>query len=158
MAIRRADLCGGMYVRNEDDLPEAERPAEPEAAIDNLTSRRAMLRIGALGSAAVFTVRPGPGLAQVSISAITCSVPVPQSSQANKWIKSDGTVVNPNTANSFDPPDAPLKGEDVKNSLAYGTRYTGYNQNATNAFNNYIKKLTMGKQGYTCYSSIQGRT
>lgn len=145
-------------MRELDDQPEAERPTEPEAVTDTMTSRRAMLRIGALGSAAIFTVRPGPGLAQVSISAITCSVPVPTSKDAGKWIKSDGSVVKANTANSYDPPDTPLKGEDVKNSLAYGTRYSGYNQNQTNAFNNYIKKLTMGKQGYTCYSSIQGRS
>jgi hypothetical protein len=148
-------------MRNEDMPPEGDQPAPAEGrqpeqdAAGQLQSRRAMLRLGALGTAAVITVKPG--MAQAAVSAITCSIPVPQSSQAGKWIKKDGSVVNPNTANSYDPPDTPLKGEDVKNSLAYGTRYSGYDQNATDAFNKYIKSLTKGKQGYTCYASIQSR-
>lgn len=136
-------------MRDEDEQPV--ETGNPEAA--QFQTRRAMLRMGALGTAAVITVKPG--IANAAVSAISCSIPVPQSSQAGKWIKKDGTVVNPNTPQSYDPPDTPLNGEDVKNSLAFGTRYSGYNQNQTNAFNNYIKKLTIGKQGYTCYSSIQ---
>lgn len=143
-------------MRNEDQPPETGTTAiETVAESQTLQSRRGLLRIATLGTAAVVTVKPG--IAHAAVSAITCSIPVPQSSQAGKWIKSDGSVVNPNTANSFDPPDTPLRGEDVKNSLAYGTRYSGYNQNATNAFNKYINKLTMGKQGYTCYSSIKSQ-
>lgn len=145
-------------MRSEDERPETQSdPAEGVVEGQDMATRRSMLRMGALGAAAVFTVRPGAGLAQATVSGITCSIPVPQTSQSGKWIRSNGDVVNPNTANSFRPPSTPLAGEDVKNSLAYGTRYSGYNQNATNAFNNYIKKLTMGKQGYTCYSSIQSR-
>jgi len=145
-------------MRSEDEQHEmVPNPAAGPGIEQDGATRRSMLRLGALGAAAVFTVRPGAGLAQTAVSGITCSIPVPQSSQSGKWIRSNGDVVNPNTANSFKPPSTPLRGEDVKNSLAYGTRYSGYNQNATNAFNNYIKKLTMGKQGYTCYSSIQSR-
>lgn len=145
-------------MRSEDERPETKSdPAEGGVEGQDLATRRSMLRLGALGAAAVFTVRPGAGLAQTAVSGITCSIPVPQTSQAGKWIRSDGAVVNANTANSFKPPSTPLRGEDVKNSLAYGTRYSGYNQNATNAFNNYIKKLTRGMQGFTCYSSIQSR-
>ncbi len=145
-------------MRSEDERPETKSdPAEGGVEGQDLATRRSMLRLGALGAAAVFTVRPGAGLAQTAVSGITCSIPVPQSSQAGKWIKDDGTVVNPNTKNSYQPPSTPIRGEDVKNSLAYGTRYSGYNQSATNAFNNYIKKLTRGVQGFTCYSSIQSR-
>lgn len=143
-------------MRSEDEVPEA-GPIEPETGHeeDQLRTRRAMLRIGALGTAAIVTVKPG--IANAAVSAITCSIRVPQSSQAGKWIRKDGSVVNPNTKNSFDPPESPIPGEDVKNSLAYGTRYSGYSQAETDAFNNYIEKLTVGKQGYTCYSSIQSR-
>ena len=141
-------------MREDDQQPDAPAiPAEATRSEGALQSRRALLRIATLGSAAVVTVKPG--MAQAAVSAITCSIPVPQSSQAGKWIKKDGSVVNPNTANSYDPPDIPLKGEDVRNSLAYGTRYSGYAQAPTDAFNKYIQNLTMGKQGYTCYSSIQ---
>lgn len=140
-------------MREEDQQPEAGQPAiEPTEEGTALQSRRALLRIATLGTAAIVTVKPG--MANAAVSAIKCSVPVPQQSQAGKWIKKDGSVVNPNTNNAYDPPDTPLKGEDVKNSLAYGTRYSGYGQAETDAFNKYIKNLTIGKQGYTCYSSI----
>ncbi|RYI03247.1 MAG: hypothetical protein EON48_16040 [Acetobacteraceae bacterium] len=138
-----------MIMRSEDEQPEA-LPAEKD---DQLTTRRSMLRIGALGAAAVVTVRPG--IAQAASSALTCSIPVPQSSQAGKWIKHNGDVVNANSPNSYAPPTSPLKGEDVKNSLKYGTTYPGYTSQKTAAYNEYIKDLTVGKQGYTCYASIQ---
>lgn len=143
-------------MRNEDQQPETERPDTdaPDAA-ETMQTRRAMLRFGALGTAAIVTIRPGVAQAQAVASALTCQIPVPQSSQSNKWIKNNGDVVNPNTANSYAPPTSPLKGEDVKNSLKYGTNYPGYNSQRTSAYNNYIKKLTMGKQGYTCYVSLQ---
>jgi len=145
-------------MRNEDEQPEIERtdtaaPAQAPGQPEDMSTRRAMLRLGALGTAAIVTVRPG--VAQAAVSAMTCQVPVPQSSQSSKWIKNDGSVVNPNTKNAYAPPSSPLKGEDVKNSLKYGTNYPGYNSDQTSAYNNYIKKLTMGQQGYTCYASLQ---
>lgn len=144
----------GMIMREQDQQPVAEQPEAPATdAAAALQTRRTMLRMGALGTAVVVTIRPG--MAQAATSALTCSVPVPQSSQAGKWIKKDGTVVNANTKDSYAPPSQPLKGEDVKNSLKYGTNYPGYNSNQTSAYNNYIKKLTSGKQGYTCYASLQ---
>ena len=141
-------------MRNEEGRPETEQPqAAATAGEEALRNRRSMLRLGALGAAAVVTVRPG--IAQAASSALTCSIPVPDSANSAKWIKSDGTLVAKNTANSYAGPSSPLKGEDVKNSLNYGTNYSGYNTNQTTAYNNYIKKLTVGKQGYTCYSSLQ---
>lgn len=141
-------------MRNEDEVPEAGQTGTGQAtAEDQLRTRRAMLRIGALGTAAVMTVRPG--IAQAATSALTCSIPVPQSSQAGKWIKKDGSVVKAGTKNSYPPPSAPLAGEDVKNSLKYGTNYPGYSRDQTDAYNHYIENLTMGKQGYTCYASLQ---
>lgn len=120
---------------------------------DEGSTRRSMLRMGALGAAAVVTVRPG--MAQAATSALTCSIPVPDSANAGKWIKKDGTVVAKNTNNAYPGPSAPLKGEDVKNSLKYGTTYPGYSSDQTKAYNAYIQKLSIGKQGYTCYASLQ---
>ena len=142
-------------MRKEDEQPEAvQRDGIQGDELSQLRTRRSMLRIGALGAAAVVTIRPGMAQATVT-SALTCSVPVPQSNQAGKWIKKDGSVVNANTANSYAPPSSPLPGEDVKNSLKYGTNYPGYSANQTSAYNKYIQQLTVGQQGYTCYSSIQ---
>lgn len=137
-------------MRDEDEQPGT---VPPEGTQD-LPSRRSMLRIGALGTAAVVTIRPGMAQGAVT-SALTCSVPVPDSANAGKWIKKDGSVVKANSKDSFPPPSAPLAGEDVKNSLKYGTNYPGYNDAKTDAYNEYIKKLTVGKQGYTCYASLQ---
>lgn len=146
-------------MRNENETgqpgPETGAPDKSVDAIpeDRIASRRAMLRIAALGGAAVFTVRPG--VAQAAVSALTCSIPVPQSSQSGKWIKNNGNVVDANAKDAYPGPSSPLRGEDVKNSLKYGTTYPGQTSAQTSAYNNYIKKLSMGKQGYTCYASIQ---
>lgn len=137
-------------MRDEPEQPEN----VPPDCTDNLATRRSMLRIGALGAAAVVAIRPGMAQGAVS-SALTCSVPVPDSANAGKWIKKDGTVVKANSKDSFPPPSAPLPGEDVKNSLKYGTDYPGYSSVQSDAYNEYIKKLTVGKQGYTCYASLQ---
>ena len=135
------------------DEPEQPENGPPERT-DDLATRRSILRIGALGTAAVVAIRPGMAQGAVS-SALTCSVPVPDSANAGKWIKKDGTVVKANTKDSYAPPSIPLAGEDVKNSLKYGTDYPGYSSVQSDAYNEYIKKLTVGKQGYTCYASLQ---
>ena len=141
-------------MRTEDEVPEGGKPEGvlPDEAA-RLQSRRAMLRIGALGTAAVITVRPG--MAQAAVSGLTCSIPVPDAANSGKWIKKNGDLVKANMKDSYPPPSSPLAGEDVKNSLKYGTDYPGYSSEASDAYNEYIKKLTIGKQGYTCYSSLQ---
>ena len=151
----RCDVSSGGVMRNEDqpdieadkaiDLPASEQP-------DNL--RRNMLRFAALGGAAVVTVRPG--IAQAAASAMKCSIPVPDSANSTKWIRnSDGALVAKNTAKSIPGPSSPLAGEDVKNSLRYGTTYPGYTSAQTTTWNKYINNLTVGKQGYTCFASVQ---
>ena len=70
-------------MRDEDEQPGK----EPAQDAGELQSRRAMLRLGALGTAAVLVVRPG--IAQgAATSAITCQIPIPDSANAGKWIKS----------------------------------------------------------------------
>lgn len=137
-------------MRDEDDAAGAVSEA---GEADRLSTRRAMLRIAALGAVAVVTVKPG--MAQATASALTCSVPVPDSNNSGKWIAADGSLVKKNTKGAFAGPSSELKGEDVKNAIKYGTSYPGYSANASSAYTNYIKRLTIGKQGYTCYSSLQ---
>lgn len=137
-------------MRDEPEQPEN----VPLERSDNLATRRSILRVGALGTAAVVAIRPGMAQGAVT-SALTCSVPVPDSANAGKWIKKDGSVVKANSKDSYPPPSSPLAGEDVKNSLKYGTDYPGYSSTQSDAYNEYIKKLTVGKQGYTCYASLQ---
>jgi hypothetical protein len=139
-----------MIMREQD---EPARGASERDEADQLRTRRAMLRIGALGAAAIVTVKPG--MAQAAASAMTCSVPVPQATDKNKWIAADGSLVNKNTSGAFTPPSNALAGEDVKNAIKYGTSYPGYAPDASSAYTNYIKKLTIGQQGYTCYASLQ---
>lgn len=142
-------------MRSEEAEPDEKQPVDVAAAHadQQLSSRRAMLRIAALGGAAVVTIRPG--IAQAATSVLSCSIPVPDSENSDKWIKADGQLVSKNAANAFPGPAAPLAGEDVKNSLKYGTSYPGHSSAETEAYNAYIRKLTSGKQGYTCYASLQ---
>lgn len=142
-------------MRNEDQQPAIETgiSAETEETVaDN--SRRNLLRFAALGGAAVVTIRPG--IAQAANSVMKCSIPVPDSANAGKWIKnSDGSVVAKNTSGAIAGPSSALPGEDVKNAIKYGTTYPGYTAAQTTTWNKYINKLTAGKQGYTCFASVQ---
>jgi hypothetical protein len=140
-----------------DGTPEGGIPDGPTAASFDaqLTSRRNMLRMSALGGAALATIKPG--MAQAAASLLKCSVPVPDSANSTKWIKSDGTLVAKNTSGAYAGPSSALPGEEVKNAVKFGTNYTGYNTNQSTAYTNYIKKLTQGKQGFTCYYSIQSQ-
>jgi hypothetical protein len=145
-----------MKMRGEKKQPDGDRPGtEQDADHAILQNRRSMLRIGALSAAAIVTVRPGIAPAAVT-SALTCGIPIPLAADAGKWVKKDGTIVNPNTANAWAFPSQPLKGEDVKNAIKYGTSIPGTVSNQTKGYLAYIDaKITAGKPGFTCYASLQ---
>jgi len=139
----------------EDGLPNDEAEAVQDSPLPNdpQSSRRHLLRLGALGAAAVVTIRPG--LAQAAASVTTCTIPVPAPGTTNQWINRNGSLVSPNAANSYPPPSAPLKGVDVANAIKYGTSYPGYSYDASAAYTTYIKQLSQGTAGFTCFASIQ---
>jgi hypothetical protein len=142
-------------MRIEDEQADG-APAEvslPETAEEQGHSRRNLLRLGALGGVAVVTVRPG--MAQAAASTLKCTIPVPDPARSTKWVKSDGTLVSKNTANSYPGPTSPLNAVDIQNAINYNTSYPGYSANASSAYTAYIKKLTQGTAGFTCYASIQ---
>jgi hypothetical protein len=116
------------------------------------TSRRALLRLGALGGAAIVTIRPA--IAQAATSVLTCQIPVPDPARAGKYVAADGTLVPPGTAGAFAPPVGPLKGADVKAALG-GRSYPGVDPQASQAYTNYIRRLQQGQSGFTCYASLQ---
>ncbi len=115
-------------------------------------SRRSLLRLGALGSAAIVTIRPA--LAQATSSVLTCQIPVPDPARAGQYVAADGSLVPAGTAGAFAPPGAPLKGEDVKAALA-GRSYPGADQATSQAYTNYVRRLQHGQSGFTCYASLQ---
>ncbi|WP_339541532.1 hypothetical protein, partial [Pseudomonas sp. RA_15y_Pfl1_P12] len=84
-----------------DDTPE----------LPNTTRRRALM-LGAVGAAAVVSIRPA--LASTAASISTCEIPVPDSGRAGSYIAADGTVVPAGTRGAFAPPGRPFKGEEVK--------------------------------------------
>ncbi len=116
------------------------------------TSRRALLRLGALGSVAVVTIRPA--LAQAAGSVLTCQIPVPDPARAGQFIAADGAVVPPGTPGAFAPPRTALKGADVKAALS-GRSYPGTDAASSQAYTNYIRRLQLGQSGFTCYASLQ---
>ena len=124
-----------------DDTPE----------LPNTTRRRALM-LGAVGAAAVVSIRPA--LASTAASISTCEIPVPDSGRAGSYIAADGTVVPAGTRGAFAPPGRPVKGEEVKTALA-GGQLPGTNYEQSRAYTNYIRRLQSGTSGFTCFASLQ---
>ena len=114
--------------------------------------RRSLLRLGALGAAAVVTIRPA--IAQAATSVLTCQIPVPDAGRAGSSIAADGSVVPVGTAGAFPGSATPLKGEDVRRALAGGS-FPGADPLQSQAWTNYIRRLQHGQSGFTCYASLQ---
>ncbi len=131
---------------------EANGAGPQDRADDAMASRRALLRLGAIGGAAIVTIRPA--VAQAATSVLTCQIPVPDPGRTGQFIAADGKVVPPGTAGAFAPPGAPLKGQDVKNALR-GANYPGKDAPTSQAYTNYIRRLQHGQSGFTCYASLQ---
>ena len=91
-----------------DDAAQGHDQPDLGETDDMVPSRRALLRLGALGGAAIVTIRPA--VAQAATSVLTCQIPVPDSRRAGQFIAADGAVVPPGTAGAFAPPGAPLRG------------------------------------------------
>ena len=115
-------------------------------------ARRAVLRMGALGAAAVVTIRPA--IAQAATSVLTCQIPVPDAARVGSYIAADGSVVPAGTAGAFPGAGTPVKGEDVKRALVGGT-FPGADPSQSQAWTNYIRRLQHGQSGFTCYASLQ---
>ena len=115
-------------------------------------ARRNLLRLGALGTVAVVTIRPA--LAQAATSVITCQVPVPDPGRVGNHIAADGSVVPAGTAGAYPGPATPLRGEDVRAALN-GRSFPGAEPAQSQAWTNYIRRLQQGQSGFTCYASLQ---
>ncbi len=115
-------------------------------------ARRRVLRLGATGAAAVVTIRPA--LAHTMGSVLNCEIPVPDSGNRSKWIKSDGTLTAAGSWNAYPPSNRNFKGEEVRNVM-YGGNLPGTDSGRSNAYMNYIRKLQRGNTGFTCYASLQ---
>jgi hypothetical protein len=118
-----------------------------------VTSRRAVLALGAVAASTVVTIRPA--MAQAAGSILTCEIPVPDPKlSAGSYIAPDGSLVSPGTPGAFAPATRPLKGEEVKILLRGGTA-PGMDPEAAQAYANYIRRLQTGMSGFTCYASLQ---
>jgi hypothetical protein len=117
-----------------------------------IATRRAVLRLGAVGATAIVTIRPA--LAQTATSVLNCQIPVPDPSHSGQYVAADGSLVRAGTAGAFAPPGRPLKGEDVKAALQ-GRTLPGTDPEASRAYTNYIRRLQHGQSGFTCYASLQ---
>ncbi|OMJ32187.1 hypothetical protein BSZ14_09805 [Sphingomonas sp. Sph1(2015)] len=150
-----------------DDTPSKPGPASdsaPEAQADatasSVTSRR-MLMLGAVGASTVIAVRPA--LAQTTASVLNCQIPVPGPGDAGKYIDRNGNVVNPGPlgplgalfGGPYPPPSRPFTGEEVRNALYKGMSLPGTTYYSNDAYLKYIRKLSGGQSGYTCFLSVQ---
>jgi hypothetical protein len=123
----------------DDDNPQA-------------TTRRRVLRLGAIGAGAVVSIRPA--LAQTTGSVLACEIPVPDTARAGSYIATDGSTVAAGTPGAFAPPGRALKGEDVRRALS-GNTLPGATPEASQAYVNYIRRLQRGQGGFTCFASLQ---
>ena len=116
-------------------------------------SRRQMLALGAVSASMIVSVKPA--FANTAVSVMNCSIPVPDPSRSSQHIAADGSVVPAGTEGAFAPPAAPIKGEDVRRALQGGTTLPGATYEQSQAYMNYIRKLQIGQNGFTCFASIQ---
>ena len=116
------------------------------------TTRRRVLRLGAVTAGAVVSIRPA--LAQTAGSVLACEIPVPDTARAGSYIAADGATVAAGTPGAFAPPGRALKGEDVRRALNGGT-LPGASPEASQAYVNYIRRLQRGQGGFTCFASLQ---
>lgn len=150
-----------------DDTPSDPAPAsafapdaQGDAPASSVTSRR-MLMLGAVGASTVIAVRPA--LAQTTASVLNCQIPVPGPGDAGKYIDRNGNVVNPGPLGAagalfggpYPPPPRPFTGEEVRNALYRGMSLPGTTYYSNDAYLKYIKKLSGGQSGYTCFLSVQ---
>lgn len=117
-----------------------------------IATRRAVLRLGAVGATAIVTIRPA--LAQTATSVLNCEIPIPDPARRGQYVAADGSLVRAGTAGAFAPPGRPLKGEDVKAAMR-GRTLPGTDPEASRAYTNYIRRLQHGQSGFTCYASLQ---
>lgn len=122
------------------------------AGVQSPDTRRNLLRLGVLGTAAIVTIRPA--IAQAATSVITCSIPVPDAGRAGNYIAGDGSVVPAGTAGAHAGSATPLRGADVKAALE-GRSFPGASPEQSQAWTNYIRRLQQGQSGFTCYASLQ---
>jgi hypothetical protein len=127
--------------------------SEPQEQLDTVgNSRRNALRLGAVGAAAMMTIKPA--IAQAATSVINCQIPVPGPTGAGMNIAADGSLVPAGTPGSFPGPARAFTGQEVKAALSGGNLY-GTPYDASQAYMNYIRKLQYGQSGFTCFASLQ---
>jgi hypothetical protein len=117
-----------------------------------LPTRRRALMLGAVGVAAVVSVRPA--LAQSAGSILNCEIPVPGPHGTGMNIDASGNLVAPDTPGSFVATGQKFSGEEVKRALS-GQSLPGTTYEQSQAYVNYIRRLQAGQSGFTCFASLQ---
>ena len=115
--------------------------------------RRAVLALGAAAASTVITIRPA--LAQTAGSVLNCEIPIPAPQAAGLFVAPDGRLVPAQTPGAFPPLARPMTGEEARQLLIGGMTPAGMDNQAAQAYANYIRRLQAGMSGFTCYASLQ---
>jgi hypothetical protein len=113
---------------------------QPKSELLDQPMRRRALMLGAVGVAAVVSVRPA--LAQTAGSVLNCEIPVTGPHGAGMNIDHSGNLVAPDTPGSFPATGQKYSGEEVR-------------REQSEAYTNYIRRLQAGQSGFTCFASLQ---
>lgn len=137
-----------------NDIPEdkPENAGENGHGKDWQPTRRKALMLGAVGAAAVVSVRPA--LAQAAGSVLNCEISVPGPHGSGQNIAADGRLVPADTPGSFVATGRRYTGEEVKAAMG-GRSLPGTSYDESQAYVNYIRRLQHGQSGFTCYASLQ---
>ena len=139
---------------SDDTRPDHDHePARDSGEDRGVANRRRVLTLGAVGAAAVVSIRPA--LAQTAGSVLNCDIPVPDAGRAGSFIDAQGRVVPSGTRGAFAGSNRPFKGEEVKRALNSGSRLPGTDSERSRAYVNYIRRLQRGQGGFTCFASLQ---
>lgn len=115
-------------------------------------NRRRALMLGAVGTAAVISVRPA--MAQAVGSVLNCEIPVPGPHARGQNIAADGRLVAADTPGSFVATGRRFTGEQVRAAMR-GRSLPGTSYEESQAYVNYIRRLQYGQSGFTCFASLQ---
>jgi hypothetical protein len=123
-------------------------PATTEGREAAIASRRQALRLGIVAGGIALTIKPA--VAQAAASVISCNIDINTHGQ---MIAPDGSVVPAGTTGAF-PGSGHYSGQSVYNALR-GGNLPGASGAQTQAHLNYMRRLSHGQPGYTCFASLQ---
>jgi hypothetical protein len=122
-----------------------ETASQEQTNAGGASSRRKLLKLGALAAPAVVTLKPA--MAQHHVSMAMCRIPI------DTYVKADGRPTDRPGKGFAPPPDGYYLGEDLLRYRDVGAP-AGVDEEQFQAHLKYIRSLRPGDDGFTCLTSL----